>query len=48
MAANIIGGDIKDLLSIKIKSRYDNFGDQFHRILMVKVLLVCSLIMGMS
>ena len=44
--ANIIGGDIKELLSIKIKSRYDSFTDQFHRILMVKVFLVCSLIMG--
>ena len=48
MSANIVGGDLKELLTIKIKSRYDNFTDQYHRIMMVKILLVCSLIMGLS
>ena len=48
MAQIIAGESLKDLLSIKLKTRYDNFGDQFHRILVVKLFLVCSFVMGFS
>lgn len=46
--AGIISTDIKSLLTIAVKSRSDGFTDQFNRIYMVKMLLVCSMIMGLS
>jgi len=48
MAQVIAGENLKDLVSIKLKTRYDNFADQFHRILVVKLFLVCSFVMGFS
>jgi len=44
----MIATDIKSMLSINIKSRPDNYTDQYNRILMLKLLLVSSLIMGLS
>ena len=44
----MIASDIKGLLSISIKSRHDSVFDQYNRIFIVKMLLVCSMIMGIS
>lgn len=44
----MIVGELKGLLSFKIKSRHDGYSDQFNRIFIVKILLVCSLVMGIS
>ena len=37
---------VKDILSIKIKTRHDSYTDQFSRLFMTKVLLIASLIMS--
>ena len=44
----MIAGDFKDFLTIKIKPRDDNVIDQYSRIFMVKVLLICSMVCGLS
>ena len=44
----MVATDIKSMLSISIKSRHDSYTDQYNRIFMVKLLLVSSLIMGIS
>ena len=44
----MIATDIKGMLSIKIKPRNDSYTDQYNRIFMVKILLVCCVIMGIS
>lgn len=44
----MVATDIKGMLSISIKSRHDSHTDQYNRIFMVKLCLVCSLIMGIS
>jgi len=44
----MITGDLKGILSIKIKSRHDSYSDQFNRIFIVKILLICSLVMGIN
>ena len=44
----MVATDIKSMLSISIKSRHDSYTDQYNRIFMVKMLLVSSLIMGIS
>jgi len=44
----MVATDIKGMLSITIKSRYDSHTDQYNRIFMVKILMVSSLIMGFS
>ena len=40
--------DLISLLSINIKSRTDNYSDQYNRILVVKILMVCSVIMSVN
>lgn len=40
--------DIKDIISINIKPRYDNWCDQFSRIFMVKLMTVSALVLGMN
>ena len=40
--------DFKDIFKIKIKPRHDSLTDQYHRIFMVKLLLISSLVMGIS
>lgn len=40
--------DLKGLLTISVKSRHDGYSDQYNRIFMVKFLLVCTLVMGIS
>ncbi|XP_066925425.1 uncharacterized protein [Clytia hemisphaerica] len=40
--------DIKDIISINIKPRYDSWCDQFTRIFMVKLMTVGALILGMN
>lgn len=37
---------VKDILSIKIKTRHDSYTDQFSRLFMTKMLLIASLIMS--
>jgi len=44
----MVATDIKGMLSISIKSRHDAHSDQYSRIFMVKLLLVCTLVMGIS
>lgn len=43
-----VATDVTKLLKINIKSRFDSHTDQYNRIFMVKLLLVCSIIMGIS
>ena len=43
-----IPGDIKDLLKIRLKPRYDSFWDQYSRVFMVKLLLVCTLLIAFN
>lgn len=43
-----ITDNIKDILSIKIKPRQDSYTDQFCRILMVKILMIGTLLVGLS
>lgn len=40
--------DIKGMITIKIKPRHDGHTDQYNRIFMVKLLMISSLIMGIS
>ena len=40
--------DFKDIFKIKIKPRHDSLTDQYQRIFMVKLLLISSLVMGIS
>ena len=44
----LITNDIKDLLTITLKPRHDPIGDQYSRIFMVKVLLVCTMVIGVN
>ena len=44
----MVATDIKGLLSVTIKSRHDSHSDQYNRIFMVKLMLVSSLVMGIS
>ncbi|XP_066918503.1 innexin inx3-like [Clytia hemisphaerica] len=44
----IITGNIKDILSIKMKPRHDDVTDQFSRIFMAKIFLISSLIMSVD
>ena len=37
---------LKDILSVKVKSRHDGFCDQFNRMFMTKLLLIMSIIMS--
>ena len=46
--AGSITGDIKTLLAIRIKPRHDGMCDQYHRIFMVKILLVSTIIIGVN
>ena len=39
---------LKSILSIKLKSRQDGYTDQFQRVIMVKVLLICSIIIAVD
>ena len=40
--------DIKEILTINSKPRYDNWCDQFSRIFMVKLMTVGALVLGMN
>jgi len=44
----LITGSIKSLLTIKAKTRHDTYTDQFHRIFMVKMCMVASLLLGLN
>jgi len=44
----MIAGDFKDFLTIRIKPRDDNVSDQYSRIFMFKILLVASMVCGLS
>jgi len=44
----LITGSIKSLLTIKAKTRHDTYTDQFHRIFMVKMSMVASLMLGLN
>lgn len=45
---SMITGNLKGLLTIKIKARHDNFTDQFNRIFMVKMAMVASFLLGLN
>ena len=45
---SLIDGNIKEILSIKLKHRHDSITDQFNRIVMVKMLVIFSIIMSME
>ena len=44
----MVTGEFKEFLTIKIKSRDDNIFDQYSRIFMVKILLIASMVCGIS
>lgn len=44
----MILSDIKSILTFSIKPRRDGYADHYHRIFMVKLLLVISIIMGIN
>ena len=44
----MIATDMKGLFKVKIKERSDCYSDQFNRIFMVKIMLACCIIMGIS
>jgi len=44
----MVATDLKQMLSINIKPRHDSLTDQYNRIFMVKILMISSLIMGVS
>lgn len=46
--SGLIAGTIKSLLQIKPKSRCDTYTDQYHRIFMVKMAMVSSLLLAMN
>lgn len=43
-----IAGDVKDLLSISIKTRHDAYTDQFSRIFLVKLMMCAAFFTGMN
>ncbi|XP_066925727.1 innexin inx2-like isoform X2 [Clytia hemisphaerica] len=43
---SFISSDIKDIFTIKLKTRQDDYTDQFSRIFMVKMFMVSALVMG--
>ena len=43
-----IVASVKDVLSVKLKTRHDPYTDQFSRVLMVKVMMVGALIIGLN
>ena len=45
---SFISGDIKDIFTIKLKTRQDDYTDQFSRIFMMKMFLIASLVMGVD
>ncbi|XP_057310171.1 innexin inx3-like isoform X1 [Hydractinia symbiolongicarpus] len=45
---SMIATNIKDLFKIKIKPRHDSYSDQYNRILMVKILLACTIVLGIN
>ncbi|XP_047144497.1 uncharacterized protein LOC124818070 [Hydra vulgaris] len=45
---SLITGSIKDILSIKLKSRHDAYTDQFSRIFMTKMFIISALIMSVD
>lgn len=45
---SLISGNLKDILSIKLKQRHDSISDQFNRILMVKMLVIFSIVTSME
>lgn len=45
---SFIAGNVKNLISFKIKTRHDGYTDQVSRIVMTKVFIVASLVMGVD
>ena len=45
---SLIAGSIKQILSIKIKTRHDTFTDQYNRIFMVRMCVVSSIVCGVN
>lgn len=45
---SFVATDLKGLLTLNIKSRHDGYLDQYNRIFMVKLLMVATIVMGLS
>ena len=45
---SMITGNIKSLLQVKFKARHDTYTDQFNRILMVKMAMISSMLLGLN
>ena len=43
-----IESDLKNIMKVTLKARHDELTDQFNRLIMVKLLMVCCFIMGIS
>ena len=48
MSSYGIAGDVKELLTITIKPRYDSYADQWSRIVMVKITMMCAFFAGLN
>lgn len=44
----MLAASIQELVSIKIKPRHDGITDQYNRIFMVKICLICAAIIGVN
>ena len=44
----MLASSIQELVSIKIKPRHDSITDQYNRIFMVKICLICAAIIGVN
>ena len=44
----MLAASIQEVVSIKIKPRHDGITDQYSRIFMVKICLICSAIIGVN
>lgn len=45
---SMVAGSIKEIVSIKIKARHDTVTDQYNRIFMTKMCIICSAIIGVN
>ena len=45
---SIVAGSIKEMISIKIKSRDDGMTDQYHRIFMAKMCIIFAALVGVN
>ena len=45
---SMVASSVKEIVSIKIKPRHDSISDQYNRIFMTKMCIICSAIIGVN